>query len=97
MHDKLLEHQDEIAPRDLTRYAEELGLDVDRFREELRRHEHAGRVAEDVSSADASGVTGTPTFFINGKRHRGAYDVTTLTSAVRAARTRAAAFTSANR
>jgi Na+/H+ antiporter NhaA len=97
MHDKLLQHQDEMAPRDLARYAEELGLDVGRFREELRRHEHAGRVAEDVSSADASGVTGTPTFFINGKRHHGAYDVTTLTSAVRAARARAAAFTSANR
>jgi Na+/H+ antiporter NhaA len=91
MHDTLLQHQDEIAPRDLTRYAEELGLDTDRFREELRRHEHAGRVADDVSTADASGVTGTPTFFINGKRHHGAYDVATLTAAVRTARARAAA------
>ena len=91
MHDTLLQHQDEIAARDLTRYAEELGLDTDRFREELRRHEHAGRVADDVSTADASGVTGTPTFFINGKRHHGAYDVATLTAAVRTARARAAA------
>jgi Na+/H+ antiporter NhaA len=91
MHDTLLQHQDEIAPRDLTRYAEELGLDTDRFREELRRHEHAGRIADDVSSADASGVTGTPTFFINGKRHHGAYDVATLTAAVRTARARAVA------
>jgi Na+/H+ antiporter NhaA len=91
MHDKLLEHQDEIAPRDLGRYAAELGLDLDRFWDELRRHEHAGRVADDVGSADASGVAGTPTFFVNGKRHQGAYDVTTLTAAVRAARVRVAA------
>jgi protein-disulfide isomerase len=97
MHDMLLEHQDEMAPRDLARYAEELGLDVARFQEELRRHERTGRVADDVSSADASGVTGTPTFFINGKRHQGAYDVTTLTSAARAARTRAAALNAADR
>jgi protein-disulfide isomerase len=91
MHDLLLGHQDEIAPRDLVRYAEELGLDMDRFREGLRRHEQADRVADDVGTADASGVAGTPTFFINGKRHQGAYDAATLTSAVRAARTRAAA------
>jgi Na+/H+ antiporter NhaA len=91
MHDKLLEHQEELAPRDLGRYAEELGLDRDRFWEGLRRHEHAGRVADDVGTADASGVAGTPSFFINGRRHHGAYDVATLTSAVRAARARAAA------
>jgi Na+/H+ antiporter NhaA len=91
MHDKLLVHQDELAPRDLVRYATELELDVDRFREDLHRHEHADRVADDVGSADASGVAGTPSFFINGKRHQGAYDVTTLSAAVRTARARAAA------
>jgi protein-disulfide isomerase len=91
MHDKLLDHQDELSPRDLSRYAEELGLDLDSFWDELRRHEHAERVAEDVGSADASGVAGTPSFFINGRRHQGAYDATTLTAAVRSARARAAA------
>ena len=91
MHDKLLDHQDELAPRDLGRYAEELGLDTNRFWDELRRHEYAPRVADDVGSADASGVAGTPTFFINGKRHYGAYDAATLTSEVRGARARAAA------
>jgi protein-disulfide isomerase len=44
-----------------------------------------------VGSADASGVAGTPSFFINGRRHQGAYDATTLTAAVRSARARAAA------
>jgi protein-disulfide isomerase len=62
---------------------------VDRFTDELRRREHAPRVAEDVATADSSGVAGTPSFFINGRRHQGAYDVTTLTDAVRRARNRA--------
>ena len=89
MHDKLIEHQAELTPHDLRHYAEELGLDVDRFWDELRRREHSGRVAEDVASADASGVAGTPSFFINGARHQGAYDVDSLSAAVRHARTRA--------
>jgi protein-disulfide isomerase len=89
MHDLLLAHQDALRPPDLMRYAEELGLDVDRFSDELRRHVYAGRVAEDVDSADLSTVSGTPTFFINDVRHQGAYDIETLSAAVRAARARA--------
>jgi protein-disulfide isomerase len=89
MHDVLLSHQDALRPRDLVRYAERLGLDVDRFRDDLREHAGAGRVADDVDSADLSGVSGTPTFFVNGRRHHGAYDIETLTSAVKAARIRA--------
>ena len=88
MHDVLLDNQDKLRPQDLVRYAEELGLDVDRFRSEIREHEHAGRVARDVESAELSGVSGTPTFFINGQRHHGAYDIDTLKQAVKAARAR---------
>jgi Na+/H+ antiporter NhaA len=90
MHDLLLLHQDDLEPHDLARYANELGLDVERFDEDLRTQEHTGRVAEDVDSADLSGVTGTPTFFLNGSRHIGAYDIASLSAAVRAARGRAA-------
>jgi protein-disulfide isomerase len=90
MHDKLLDHQDALTPPDLRRYATELGLDNDRFRDDIDRHHHADHIAEDVASADASAVAGTPSFFINGKRYEGAYDLATLTAAVRAARTRAA-------
>ena len=89
MHDLLFEHQDALRPRDLVSYAEQLGLDAERFEEELRSHDHAGRIADDVDSADLSGVAGTPTFFINGRRHYGAYDIDALTTAVRAAKTRA--------
>ena len=89
MHDVLLDHQDALGARDLVGYAEDLELDVDRFRDDLRRHSGAGRVAEDVDSADLSGVSGTPTFFINGRRHHGAYDIATLSAAVRAAGARA--------
>ena len=90
MHDLLLSRQDALQSRDLLRYAAELGLDVDRFHDELRTNEHAGRIAEDVDSADLSGVSGTPSFFVNGHRHVGAYDLASLSAAVRAARGRAA-------
>jgi Na+/H+ antiporter NhaA len=86
MNDKLLRHQDALVAEDLTRYARELDLDVERFWDELRHRQYADRVAEDVASADASGVAGTPTFFINGSRHQGAYDIGTLTAAVSRAR-----------
>jgi predicted DsbA family dithiol-disulfide isomerase len=89
MHDVLLEHTGELRPGDLVRYAEQLGLDADRMVEELRRREHAPRVSEDVASADESGVSGTPSFFINGRRHYGAYDLGALTETVRSARNRA--------
>jgi Na+/H+ antiporter NhaA len=89
MHDLLISHQDRLRASDLERYARQLGLDVDRFWDGLRSRRHAARVAEDVASADASGVAGTPSFFINGRRHEGAYDVETLRAAVRAARWRA--------
>jgi Na+/H+ antiporter NhaA len=94
LHDALLDHQDALAPKDLLGYAEQLGLDVDRFTDDLREHTGGARVAEDVDSADLSGVSGTPTFFINGRRHYGAYDIGTLSALVRAAGARAAIATS---
>jgi Na+/H+ antiporter NhaA len=90
MHDLLFQHQDALAAKDLLRYARELGLDVDRFHDDLREHRFAGRVAEDVETAGTSGVAGTPTFFVNGRRHYGAYDIATLQKAVVTARARAA-------
>jgi Na+/H+ antiporter NhaA len=88
MHDLLFRHQDALEVKDLVRYANELDLDTQRFTDELRTREYAPRVAEDVADAEASQVTGTPTFFINGRRHRGAYDVATLEDAVHAEKQR---------
>ncbi len=90
MHDLLLDHQDELRPADLSRHAAQLGLDAARFGKDLGKRSGAGRVAEDVDSADLSGVSGTPTFFVNGQRHQGAYDIAALSAAVMAARARAA-------
>ncbi len=89
MHDLLLGHQDALKPQDLVRYAHDLGLNAETFAEDVRKHVGAARVAEDVDSADLSTVSGTPTFFINGGRHYGAYDIDTLSAAVKAARARA--------
>ena len=89
MHDLLLTHQDALGPRDLHRYAQDLGLDTERFWMDIRRHEHQGRIDDDVNSADAGGVAGTPSFFVNGRRHEGAYDAVTLSAVVQAARQRA--------
>ena len=89
MHDLLLAHQDALGWRSLIDYAERLGLDLERFTTDLREHVGAAKVAEDVDSADLSGVSGTPTFFVNGRRHYGAYDIASLSEAVRAAGARA--------
>jgi Na+/H+ antiporter NhaA len=85
MHDLLLANQNALQPSDLLAFAEQLGLDLERFERDLREHCGAGRVAEDVEWADLSGVSGTPTFFVNGRRHHGAYDIASLSAAVRVA------------
>ncbi|MEU5919964.1 Na+/H+ antiporter NhaA [Streptomyces sp. NPDC047141] len=88
MHDLLISHQHALTVEDLRAHAASAGLDVDRFERDLEDRRGAGRVAEDVESADLSSVAGTPTFFVNGRRHHGAYDIETLTAAVRSARDR---------
>ena len=85
MHDLLFQHQDALGTEDLKKYAGDLGLDVEVFAEKLRRRKFGPRVMRDIDSADQSGVTGTPTFFVNGRRHQGAYDLDTLSALVRSA------------
>jgi len=86
MHDWLFAHQDALTPAALREHARALGLDVERFAEDVRRRAFAQRVDRDVDSAERDDVTGTPTFFLNGRRHHGAYDEATLAAAVREAR-----------
>lgn len=85
MFDLLFAHQDALTADDLLDYARTLGLDVARFSADLRKRKHALRVERDIDSADQSGVTGTPTFFANGLRHHGAFDIDSLQALVRAA------------
>ena len=89
MHDALMDHQGALNVPDLVRYAADLGLDTAKFTADLRKHVGAFRVAEDVDSADLATVSGTPTFFINGNRYYGAYDLAALKEAVRTAKGRA--------
>ncbi|MGH3417025.1 MAG: Na+/H+ antiporter NhaA, partial [Actinocrinis sp.] len=89
MHDALMDHQGALTFRDVVGYAADLGLDTDKFSANLRKHNGAYRVAEDVDSADLATVSGTPTFFINGNRYYGAFDLATLKEAVHTAKARA--------
>jgi Na+/H+ antiporter NhaA/protein-disulfide isomerase len=97
MHDLLLTNQEHLHLEHLVAYARELGLDGDRFRESLLRRRFAARVALDIESADVSGVAGTPTFLINGRRHDGPQDLTTLNRTIAAARTHAVALRNTRR
>jgi protein-disulfide isomerase len=83
MHDLLLAHQDALTTEAILGYAEQLGLDLDRFRADWDSRRYALRVARDVESAEESGVRGTPTFFLNGRRLHGHYDLASLTDALR--------------
>src|ERR1700674_4560043 len=78
MHDSLYEHQQALEDKSLIGYADELGLDVTRFTRELTEHHYAARVREDFLAGVRSGVNGTPSFFINGLRHDGSYDLESL-------------------
>jgi Na+/H+ antiporter NhaA len=86
MHDLLFEHQGDLNLGDIRRYGEQLDLDTDQIEDDLRKRRWRGRVTEDVASADSSGVSGTPTFFVNGRRHQGVYDIEALTTAIKRAK-----------
>ncbi len=82
MHDMLFEHQQALDDVHLIEYASSLNLDLARFRSDLMAHTYAGRVREDFMSGVRSGVNGTPTFFINGQRHNGPFDLAILLAAL---------------
>ncbi|HEU5485722.1 MAG TPA: Na+/H+ antiporter NhaA, partial [Microlunatus sp.] len=86
MTGQLFSHQDALEPDDLRAYATEIGLDVDRFEEDLRTRRYENRVDDDAIDAEVSEVHGTPTFYVNGRRHTGPYDAVTLAAALRETR-----------
>ncbi len=85
MHDWLFEHQESLDDGALVHAAAQLGLDRRRFSDDLAQGIHAERVREHFMSGVRSGVNGTPTFFLNGSRHNGAYDFDSLFEAIQRA------------
>jgi protein-disulfide isomerase len=85
MHDVLFSNQERLAGPFLLGYARTLGLDVERFGRELATAAYAPKVREDFVSGVRSGVNGTPTFFINGLRHDGDWDLPSFMVALREA------------
>ena len=83
MHLALFEHQDALEDDHLSGYAADLDLDTAGFRRELDMHAHASRVGEDVQSGLDSGVTGTPTFYLDGLRCDGLVSVRGFLSTIR--------------
>ncbi|HVD87206.1 MAG TPA: DsbA family protein [Solirubrobacterales bacterium] len=77
-HDALFAAQPRLSRETILEVAGELGLDVGRMEAEIDSGTHRSRVERDLASAEASGATGTPTFFLNGGRHFGAYDASSL-------------------
>jgi NhaA family Na+:H+ antiporter len=82
MHDRLFAAQDRLSSTDLLEHAAAIGLNVQRLANDLGAGRVRRRVQHDVESARASGVTGTPTFFIGSRRHTGPFDADTLAAAL---------------
>jgi len=82
MHDALYENQQSLDPQSLSGYAADLDLNLPQFQMELAEHTHQPRVREDFAGGIRSGVNGTPSFFINGRRHDGAWDLESLIAAI---------------
>jgi protein-disulfide isomerase len=82
MHEYLFEHQKQLDEPDLRRYAVELELEADRFDRDRKSSEISDRINRDVDSGGRSGVGGTPTFYVNGIRHDGGYDLDSLRPAI---------------
>ena len=83
MHDYLFEHQQALDDNHLSKYAAALGIDTDKFRKEMSGHNYASQIDKSLGEGIASGVEGTPTFFINGVRHNGSWDLETLLAAIK--------------
>jgi protein-disulfide isomerase len=77
-HDALFRAQPKLSRETMLQVGRELGLDAERMAAEIDSGAHRGRISRDIDSAAASGATGTPTFFVNGERHFGAYDASSL-------------------
>ena len=82
MHDMIFEHQPELSEYALLEFARLIGLNMATFKMDLQDQAVADKVESDFESGVRSGVNGTPSFFINGHKHNGAYDYASLVTAI---------------
>ena len=85
MHDSMFEGKVPTADMHLHQHAAEAGLDLLRFRREMRAHIHSERIRDIRDGAVRSGVASAPAFFINSIRHESSFGLATLLAAVQAA------------
>ncbi|HTC40293.1 MAG TPA: thioredoxin domain-containing protein [Candidatus Acidoferrales bacterium] len=85
MHDGLFENQEQLGGQLYLQLAQELGLSPQAWREAVEKREFLSRVKSDFTGGVRSGVNGTPTFFINGKRHDASFEYADLVEAIDAA------------
>jgi protein-disulfide isomerase len=82
MHDVLFRNQMRLEADDLRRFAERLGLDIDRFDSDLTGGAVSDRIERDVETGIQSGVDGTPSLFVDGRRYEGPRDADSLAVAL---------------
>lgn len=85
MHDMLFKHQDDLAGADLAQYALKLGLELYQFEADMSSQRYAGKVLRDYEGGVATGVKGTPTLFINGRKYAGPLDYDLMLAAIESA------------
>ena len=83
MHDLIFQNQDALQPDDLIEYAAAAGIDAEAVADDLANGATRERVQRDLESGERSGISGTPAFFVNGRRFEGDWtDVGALTEAL---------------
>jgi protein-disulfide isomerase len=83
MHDYLFEHQKALDDSHLLEHAQKVGLDIDRFKKEMSGHIYAPLIFKSLKNGIDSGVEGTPTFFVNGVRYEGSWDLDTFSNVLK--------------
>jgi len=78
MHDAIYENQDQLDWDHLLSYAETIGLDLNRFKEDIETDSVTAKIDDDFESGVRSGVNGTPSFFINNEKYNGSWEEDSL-------------------
>jgi protein-disulfide isomerase len=82
MHDMLFIHSQELGNGYLVEYADNLGLDISRFLQDMSKHLHIDRINQDLESGHSSGVNTAPALFVNGVRYSDRWSIKQLMSAI---------------